>query len=99
MPASTSTSDDQTTRLEPDADPGPDISLLKEIGRKALIDALNSVRRPYLSMYRGLSIFIGQWCQNSRPRSLYCRTTGIGHGCIIAQGQTSSYVKELPDVD
>jgi hypothetical protein len=44
MPASTATSDEQTNRLETDNDPGPDVSLLKEIGRKALIDSLNTVR-------------------------------------------------------
>ena len=32
------------SRLEQDGEPGPDLSILKEIGRKALIDSLNSVR-------------------------------------------------------
>lgn len=32
------------SRLEQDEEPGPDVSVLKEIGRKALIDSLNSVR-------------------------------------------------------
>ena len=32
------------SRLEQDEEPGPDLSVLKEIGRKALIDSLNSVR-------------------------------------------------------
>lgn len=43
-----STKDEQRiphlSRLEQDEEPGPDVSVLKEIGRKALIDSLNSVR-------------------------------------------------------
>ena len=43
-----STTDEQRvphlSRLEQDEEPGPDVSVLKEIGRKALIDSLNSVR-------------------------------------------------------
>lgn len=46
-PTSSSTNDEQRiphpSRLEQDEEPGPDLSVLKEIGRKALIDSLNSV--------------------------------------------------------
>ncbi|TCD62501.1 hypothetical protein EIP91_006797 [Steccherinum ochraceum] len=41
--ASTSTSDDQTSRPSHDTDVPLDISVLKEIARKGLVDALNSV--------------------------------------------------------
>ena len=37
------------SRLEQDEEPGPDVSVLKEIGRKALIDSLNSVRSNWIS--------------------------------------------------
>ena len=37
------------SRLEQDEEPGLDISVLKEIGRKALIDTLNSVRLSKIS--------------------------------------------------
>ena len=51
-----STKDEQRvphlTRLEQDEEPGPDVSVLKEIGRKALIDSLNSVRSDRISRLR-----------------------------------------------
>ena len=37
------------SRLEQDEEPGPDISVLKDIGRMALIDSLNSVRLSWIS--------------------------------------------------
>jgi len=40
------------SRLEQDEEPGPDVSVLKEIGRKALIDSLNSVRFSWISRPR-----------------------------------------------
>ena len=53
MAAPNSTKDEQRvphlSRLEQDEEPGPDVSVLKEIGRKALIDSLNSVRFSYIS--------------------------------------------------
>ncbi|KAF9650341.1 Sec1-like protein [Thelephora ganbajun] len=46
-PTASSSKDEQRiphlSRLEQDEEPGPDVSVLKEIGRKALIDSLNSV--------------------------------------------------------
>ena len=68
-----STKDEQRvshpSRLEQDEEPGPDLSVLKEIGRKALIDSLNSVRSTCAQTegeadFRGFSIE-GQWCKNS----------------------------------
>ena len=51
-----STKDEQRvphlSRLEQDEEPGPDVSVLKEIGRKALIDSLNSVRFSWISPLR-----------------------------------------------
>ena len=51
-----STKDEQRvphlSRLEQDEEPGPDVSVLKEIGRKALIDSLNSVRFGWMSRLR-----------------------------------------------
>jgi hypothetical protein len=51
-----STKDEQRvphlTRLGQDEEPGPDVSVLKEIGRKALIDSLNSVRSDRISRLR-----------------------------------------------
>lgn len=44
--ASTSNSEEQTTRPAKDEDePLLDVSVLKELARKALVDALNSVRQ------------------------------------------------------
>ena len=43
----------QLSRLEQDEEPGPDVSVLKEIGRKALIDSLNSVRFSWISTVLG----------------------------------------------
>lgn len=40
------------SRLEQDEEPGPDVFVLKEIGRKALIDSLNSVRFSWISRSR-----------------------------------------------
>ena len=51
-----STKDEQRvphlSRLEQDEEPGPDVSVFKEIGRKALIDSLNSVRFNWISHVR-----------------------------------------------
>ena len=51
-PTANSAKDEQRvphlSRLEQDEEPGPDVSVLKEIGRKALIDSLNSVRLSWI---------------------------------------------------
>ena len=43
-----SVTDVDTTKLDADEDASLDLSLLKELGRSALVNALNSVSRPVI---------------------------------------------------
>jgi len=74
-----STSDAQTSGQTQDDEASLDVNLLKELGKKALIDALNSVRKYHRYRLLMYSLFTGERRQDSRVGLLIGRTTRLNN--------------------
>lgn len=87
--ASTSTSDDQTSRPSHDTDTPLDTSVLKEIARKGLVDALNSVCHDCCSAALGLLIAaccVGERREDIGLGPIVSRAFGLGDRSCVAEG-------------
>jgi hypothetical protein len=87
MPASTSDTQISGQREEDEA--SLDVNLLKELDKKALIDALNSVREYSRVSVQPALIYLltGEWREDSRARLFVSRTTRLSDRSRTSEGK------------
>jgi hypothetical protein len=87
MPASTS--DTQISGQREGDEGSLDVNLLKELDKKALIDALNSVREySRVTVQPALTyLFTGEWREDSRARLFVSRTTRLSDRSRTSEGK------------
>lgn len=103
--ASTSSADEQTIRQAPsqqeENEPLLDVSVLKELARKALVDALNSVRAALGAVAgraagHGLTRWAaGQRCEDTGAGLLACGAARAGDGGRAAEGTHSAHTRSF----
>jgi hypothetical protein len=65
-----------------------EVNVLRDVAKKSLVDALNSVRPSHHKQWRNyIDFMIGEWCKNAGPRCFNSWTFGSHYGSFTAEGR------------